>query len=108
MTTPHQLAYHENELKRLQAALASLIPLGIKWRQIKCGKKCRCQQGLLHGPYPYLRIKRDGKWVHHYLGRDWEPPAGICKPSQYRRLMRQYRERLKEVERLRDQLARAS
>lgn len=86
------LAALESELETLRHKLERLSPLGIKWRLIRCGKPaCRCAQGDLHGPYPYLRVKRDGKWCHQYLGKGWQPPEGFCRPREFRALLREYR-----------------
>ncbi len=87
------------DLQRLREELEALAPAPVAWRKVPCGKKCqRCP----HGPYPYLRVKKDGKWRWKYLGKGWQPPEGFvragvfkAKLSRYRRLLRL----LEEVER---------
>lgn len=43
----------------------------IVWERINCGKKCchKCQNGTLHGPYPYLHYYSAGKVKRKYLPR---------------------------------------
>lgn len=94
-----QRASLRGDLQRLREELEALAPAPVAWRKAPCGKKCqRCP----HGPYPYLRVKKDGKWRWKYLGKGWQPPedfvrAGVFKAklSRYRRLLRL----LEEVER---------
>ena len=61
-----ELSRLERELQDLEGLLAekrerlaALSPLPVHWRSVRCGKDCRrCP----HGPYPYLRVKKAGKW----------------------------------------------
>ncbi len=70
---------------------------------MRCGKEdCRrCP----HGPYPYLREKREGKWRWKYLGKGWQPPEGFVRPQEfleglvrYKRLLRRREELLSRLE----------
>jgi hypothetical protein len=55
----------ERELQDLEALLAeererlsALSPMPVYWRQVRCGKACG---GCPHGPYPYLKVKKEGE-----------------------------------------------
>ena len=71
---------------------------------MRCGKDCRrCP----HGPYPYLRVKKEGKWRWQYLGKGWQPPEGFTRPQAFREELALYRALLKRKEALLERLERA-
>ena len=106
-----ELSRLERELQDLEGLLAekrerlaALSPLPVHWRSVRCGKDCRrCP----HGPYPYLRVKKDGKWRWQYLGKGWQPPEGFARPQAFRQELALYRALLKRKEALLERLERA-
>ena len=42
----------------------------IVWEKVCCGKRgCKCQSGVLHGPFPYLHYWGEGKVKRRYLSK---------------------------------------
>jgi hypothetical protein len=102
----------ERELQDLEALLAeererlsALSPLPVYWRRVRCGKEActKCP----HGPYPYLKVKRDGKWRRQYLGLGWQPPEGFTRPQAFREALALYHALLRRKEELLERLERA-
>lgn len=99
-----ELAHLEALLEEERKALAALSPLPVYWRRVPCGKACkRCP----HGPYPYLRVKKDGKWRWQYLGKGWQPPEGFTRPREFQERLSRYKTLLKQKEKLLERLERA-
>jgi hypothetical protein len=99
-----ELAHLEALLEEERQAIAALSPLPVYWRRVPCGKSCRrCP----HGPYPYLRVKKEGKWRWQYLGKGWQPPEGFARPREFRERLTRYRALLRRREELLDRLDRA-
>ncbi|GAA5336508.1 hypothetical protein YIM73518_22570 [Thermus brockianus] len=57
-----------------------MAPVSVHRRLVKRGKE-RCP----HGPYPYLRVKKEGKWRWQYLGKGWQPPEGFTRAGEFRK-----------------------
>jgi hypothetical protein len=102
----------ERELQDLEALLAeererlsALSPMPVYWRRVRCGKEActKCP----HGPYPYLKVKRDGKWRWQYLGKGWQPPEGFTRPQAFREALALYHALLKRKEELLERLEKA-
>ncbi len=91
-----ELADLEARLEEKRKALEALSPLPVHWKPVRCGKESctRCP----HGPYPYLRVKREGKWRWKYLGKGWQPPEGFTRPREFLELLREYRRLLRRRE----------
>jgi len=87
----------EETLEGLRKEIASLHPLPVQWRSVNCGRGCAA---CPHGPYPYLRVKKDGKWRWKYLGKGWQPPEGFVRAGEFRALLARYHALLKEREAL--------
>jgi len=94
----------EGLLTERRERLSALSPLPVYWRWVRCGKDCRhCP----HGPYPYLRVKKEGKWRWEYLGKGWQPPEGFTRPQAFREELALYRALLKRKEELLERLEKA-
>ncbi|WP_448377575.1 hypothetical protein [Fervidobacterium sp.] len=100
-----ELAHLEAEGERLLRELERLSPLPVHRKEIRCGKEsCRkCP----HGPYPYLRVKKEGKWRWVYLGKDWQPPEGFVTPAPFREKLAAYHGLLRRKEEVLGRLERA-
>lgn len=98
------LAALEARLEEERKRLESLSPLPVYWRRVRCGKKCR---GCPHGPYPYLRVKKDGKWRWEYLGKRWQPPPGFTRPREFQQALQRYHSLLKEREGVWERISKA-
>ncbi|MBW6394642.1 hypothetical protein KZX47_05675 [Thermus sp. SYSU G05001] len=99
-----EIHHLEARMAEERKALEAMVPVPVHWRKVKCGKD-RCTR-CPHGPYPYLRVKKDGKWRWKYLGKGWQPPEGFTRAGEFRERLARYRlivERLVELrERLRE------
>ena len=100
-----QLAALEARLEEERKALEALSPLPVYWRRVRCGKE-RCRK-CPHGPYPYLRVKKDGKWRWQYLGKGWQPPEGFVRPREFLEALARYKALLRRREALLERLAEA-
>jgi len=100
-----ELADLEARLEEERKALEGLSPLPVYWRHVRCGKE-RCRK-CPHGPYPYLRVKKDGKWRWQYLGKGWQPPEGFVRPREFLEALARYRALLRRREALLERLAEA-
>jgi phage shock protein A len=103
-----EIAEARREMEQAQARLEGLFPLKVMWKGKTCGKRgCRCARGVLHGPYAYLVVHRQGRKLERYLGKGWSPPEGMVSPERYRALMREFVERRERLDRLVERLDRA-
>ena len=98
-----EIAHMENLVERERKALEAMVPVPVHWRRVKCGKD-RCKR-CPHGPYPYLRVKKDGKWRWKYLGKGWQPPEGFAKPEAFKNRLIRYKQLVKRLEELKEKLA---
>lgn len=90
------------DLERLRKELEALAPAPVAWRKVPCGKDCgRCP----HGPYPYLRVKKDGKWRWKYLGKGWQPPEGFVRAGVFKAKLSRYRRLLHLLEKVERRIA---
>ena len=112
MELEREAARLERELQDLEALLAekrerlsALSPMPVYWRRVRCGKEActKCP----HGPYPYLKVKKEGKWRWQYLGLGWQPPEGFTRPRAFREELALYRALLRRKEELLERLERA-
>ncbi len=89
----------ENRLMQAKGMLASSLIL----RKVICGNpNCACQKGKLHGPYPYLSQKIEGKTRLTYIRkRDLEK---IEKKTQEYRLFQKRLEYVRHLNRRIDDL----
>ncbi|MFN4073889.1 MAG: hypothetical protein ACK4G4_10830 [Thermus sp.] len=106
---PHRLEALIREVDHLEArmarerkALEALVPMPVHWRTVRCGKE-RCTR-CPHGPYPYLRVKRDGKWRWQYLGKGWQPPEGFTRAGEFRRRLAHYHSLVRRLVELKERL----
>jgi len=89
----------EKKLEGLRERIEKLSPLPVYWKKVSCGKPCRtCSRGPAHGPYPYLKVKREGRWRWTYLGKSWQPPEGWVRPRAFRKALAEYHKVLKQRE----------
>lgn len=94
----------EAALETARRRLGELSPLPVHWRTVPCGRGCaRCP----HGPYPYLRVKKGGKWRWKYLRKGWQPPEGFVRPGEFRKELARYHELLRRREGLLEALLEA-
>jgi len=100
-----QLGDIDRKIEALSVELRGAHPShAIVGKYVRCGKpNCHCAQpgDPGHGPYFYLRYKRNGRLVEHYLGK--EPPKeleGAIPAAEYRRLQARLRKLRRERERL--------
>lgn len=102
----------ERQMASIEERIAKAYPLHIKRKWKKCGKKCHCQRGVLHGPYLYAYVndpevrerRRKGRKTTRkevYLGLSWTPPEGWLRPRELQELIRQHRSLREELEYLR-------
>jgi hypothetical protein len=100
-----ELADLEARLEEERKRLSALSPLPVYWRKVRCGKDActRCP----HGPYPYLKVKKEGKWRWAYLGKGWQPPEGFTRPREFLEGLARYRALLKRKEELLERVAEA-
>lgn len=85
--------------KELMVRIEEKIPVRVKWRRVRCGKRrCRCARGALHGPYAYTIHEKDGERRERYEGRRWRWPEGGVAASEYRRLLSEMAEIRRERE----------
>ncbi|WP_243031742.1 hypothetical protein [Thermus altitudinis] len=98
-----EMASLERQIQETREALEGLVPMPVHWRRVRCGKRAcrRCP----HGPYPYLRVKKDGKWRWQYLGKGWQPPEGFAQAGEFRALLAHYRRLLERLVALREEVA---
>lgn len=96
-----ELHHLEARLEHLREELGRMVPLPVYWRRLPCGKGCRkCP----HGPYPYLRVKKDGRWRWKYLGKGWQPPEGFTRPREVREKLLLYHGLLRQREALMERI----
>ncbi len=57
--------------------------------------------------YPYLKVKKDGKWRWKYLGKGWQPPEGFTRPREFLEALARYRALLRRKEKLLERVAEA-
>lgn len=93
----------EARIAKERQALEGMVPVPVHWRKVRCGKE-RCNR-CPHGPYPYLRVKKDGKWRWQYLGKEWQPPEGFTQAGEFRKRLARYRRLLERLLELREKLA---
>ncbi len=60
-----------------------------------------------HGPYPYLKVKRGGKWRWKYLGKGWQPPEGFARPQEFLEVLARYKALLRLREEFLSRLVKA-
>jgi len=97
-TLRKELERLEQEIEELRRKIEELSPLPVYWKMQDCNKETcrRCP----HGPYPYLKVKKEGRWRWEYLGKGWQPPEGFVRPSRFRELLAKYRRLMKRRENL--------
>jgi len=100
-----ELADLEARLEEERKALEALSPLPVYWRRVRCGKE-RCRK-CPHGPYPYLKVKKGGRWRWKYLGKGWQPPEGFTRPREFLEALARYKALLRRREALLEHLAEA-
>lgn len=92
----------EARIAEQRKAPEAMAPLPVHWRKVRCGKE-RCRR-CPHGPYPYLRVKKDDRWRWQYLGKGWQPPEGFTRPEAFRQALARYRRLLERLLDLRERL----
>lgn len=97
-----EIHHLEARMAEERKALEAMVPVPVHWRKVKCGKD-RCKR-CPHGPYPYLRVKKEGKWRWKYLGKGWQPPEGFTRAGEFRERLGRYRRIVERLVELREKL----
>ncbi|WP_114313567.1 hypothetical protein [Thermus caldifontis] len=97
-----ELHHLEVQIEREREELSAMVPVPVHWRQVKCGKE-RCKR-CPHGPYPYLRVKKEGRWRWQYLGKGWQPPEGFTQAGEFRKRLARYRRLVERLVNLREEI----